>query len=329
MSNITNTRFEIIQKSITIKDNNEQGLYIEGIANSGLKDLSNDIITKEAMEQIVKQATNHNLHMQHSTEFQDIIGTIEKAELTDEGILIRSRILDEYKDVIHSRLTQGIKLGLSVSGLCKRDEDNYHKITEWELLEISLTPIPCDQNTMGTVQIAKSFKEIINPMDKKMEDNNMTNKELTEEQVIDLINEAFNAKQEEFLETIRNELKDEFQASIDEIIKRIETLESQIGDGTSSGNEGNEDNDAEQDEDNDGEDKSQGEDGDTSSEGKEGDNIQAMINKAIDDKLNTYLKDAGNDTSFKYKDEKEKNDEGEDEGKEVKTFTPSQLAKMI
>jgi len=244
-------QFRIINKEIS-SNVDEQTLYITGIANSGTEDLVGDTVTRQALEQICTDATNHNLHLDHDTGLEGLIGTIVEAELVDEGVLIKARILDERRDEIESLLQQGVKLGLSISGVTTCNDENPSLIDEWILTEVSLTPIPCDQATMGTVAIAKSFKEFIDINGKTKQQNNNDEEEkeeeeetsteteesggdnmaeetiITEENVIELINTAFAEKQEEFLETIRGELKEEYESKINAQEERIAALEAQI-----------------------------------------------------------------------------------------------------
>ena len=278
--------FRLINKEIS-SNVDEETLYITGIANSGQEDLVGDTVTQQALEQICADAPNHNLHLDHDTEFDGIIGTITGAELVDEGVEIRARILDERRAGIESLLNQGVKLGLSVAGLTQCNEDNPSLIDEWILTEISLTPVPCDQRTMGTVHIAKSLRQLLDETDtskaepetdtivvedvsvevdgKDMGTGTLTIKDtvdvsddcetketphkeeeddvgetedggqdmadeniMTEDAVIELINTAFAEKQEELLETIRGELKDEYEAKLNAQEERIASLESQV-----------------------------------------------------------------------------------------------------
>ena len=248
--------FCIINKEIS-STVDESTLYITGIANSGTEDLVGDTVTQQALQQICDAATNHNLHLDHDTMLEGIIGTITEANLVEDGVEIKARILDEKRDQIESLLKQGIKLGLSIAGVTKCNDENPSLIDEWILTEISLTPIPCDQATMGTVEIAKSFKQVINSItglnktkietnkqgtleeekeepqkeDKPKEDGgeNMAEENtMTQDAVIELINTAFAEKQEELLESIRTELKDEYEAKFNAQEERISALESQI-----------------------------------------------------------------------------------------------------
>lgn len=212
----------IVDKNIQATSNEEdEMLTIVGIANTGQRDLVGDVLTNEALQDICRQATKHNLHLDHDTSLDGVLGPITSAELTNDGVEIRANIVNtEYAKKIRELLSNGANLGMSVSGVT---DTTTHNLTSWDLTEISLTPLPCDQGTMGSVRIAKSFAEVIK---QTMETNTMAEEQITVEQVIELINEAFNERREEFLEAIRQELKNEYDVVINELRERIESIEA-------------------------------------------------------------------------------------------------------
>lgn len=214
--------FMIVDKNIQATSNEEdEMLTIVGIANTGQRDLVGDVLTNEALQDICRQATKHNLHLDHDTSLDGVLGPIISAELTNEGVEIRANIVNtEYAKKIRELLSNGANLGMSVSGVT---DTSTHNLTSWDLTEISLTPLPCDQGTMGSVRIAKSFAEVVK---QTMETNTMAEEQITVEQVIELINEAFNERREEFLEAIRQELKNEYDVVINELRERIESIEA-------------------------------------------------------------------------------------------------------
>lgn len=225
--------FRVINKNIEATTNEEGVLHIRGIANTGLEDVGGDTFTTDALLSITEQATSHNLHMDHDSTIDGVLGPITSAELTDEGVVIDADVVNsQYKEKIRELLGGGARFGLSVSGVSLLDKNNKHDINNITLTEISLTPIPCDQATMGSVTIAKSFAEIFRENDcdiveveKMVEESNITKQE-----AIDLINEAFNERRQADLEEIRGELKNEYEVQIKELEARIETLESQAQD---------------------------------------------------------------------------------------------------
>lgn len=234
---MTTKQFKIIAPITKTSDGDDGAVYIEGIANTGQEDLAGDIITRDALTQIVNQLPNRNLHLDHVKDFDGILGPIVASELRDEGAWFKARLVDERKDIIQSYLEQGVHFGTSISGDCNYEEGSMSNIISWDLVELSLTDIPCDQGTMGTVSLSKSFDGILQSIKQKqlilqeeeMEEESMAEEEVTyttEEAVIELINTAFNERKDEFLEQIRDEVKTEYESVIGELTSRVEALEN-------------------------------------------------------------------------------------------------------
>ena len=319
----------------------EDTLYLVGIANTGCEDLVGDIVTSDALEQICNQIPRHNLHMDHDSTIDGVLGPLVDGWLDADGVHFKARILDEKRDLIESYLGQGLNMGASISGLCEYEDGSTSDIASWQLTEISLTPIPCDQATMGTVSIAKSFLDAVQAVQavqtKNQEDiehsegeNMAENEEITIEKIEELINTAFNEKQEDLIETVRSELKSEYEAAINELKERIETLESQEAavedekpaeeEGTQSPAVDGEGESKATDEEEE-EDEKPSDDEDKEDEEKSLPDFESMIEKAVQ----KSIKDIFNPKqapSFQY----EKNNE-EEESK--KGYTPRELAEML
>jgi hypothetical protein len=221
-------KFELINKNIQTNPADEV-LHIRGLANTGNTDIAGDTLTREALLDICNQATQHNLHIDHDETIDGVLGPITRAELTPEGVEIDADILEgKYTSRIRDLLEHGVRLGMSVRGLAERAGGNFVRVV---LTEISLTPLPADQSTLGSVVIVKSFGELARRVvgfdDENLEEDNMADEVITKDVVIELINTGFNERKEEFLETIRNELKDEFGVVLGELKERVEKLEAQ------------------------------------------------------------------------------------------------------
>jgi hypothetical protein len=221
-------KFELINKNIQANPADEV-LHIRGLANTGNTDIAGDTLTREALLDICNQATQHNLHIDHDETIDGVLGPITRAELTPEGVEIDADILEgKYTSRIRDLLEHGVRLGMSVRGLAERAGGNFVRVV---LTEISLTPLPADQSTLGSVVIVKSFGELARRVvgfdDENLEEDNMADEVITKDVVIELINTGFNERREEFLETIRNELKDEFGVVLGELKERVEKLEAQ------------------------------------------------------------------------------------------------------
>lgn len=221
-------KFELINKNIQANPADEV-LHIRGLANTGNTDIAGDTLTREALLDICNQATQHNLHIDHDETIDGVLGPITRAELTPDGVEIDADILEgKYTSRIRDLLEHGVRLGMSVRGLAERAGGNFVRVV---LTEISLTPLPADQSTLGSVVIVKSFGELARRVvgfdDENLEEDNMADEVITKDVVIELINTGFNERREEFLETIRDELKDEFGVVLGELKERVEKLEAQ------------------------------------------------------------------------------------------------------
>lgn len=313
----------------------EDTLYLVGIANTGCEDLVGDIVTSEALEQICNQIPQHNLHMDHDSTIDGALGPLVDGWLDTDGVHFKARILNEKRDLIESYLEQGLNMGASISGVCEYEDGSTSDIASWQLTEISLTPIPCDQATMGTVQIAKSFLDTVQAVQAVQKNNkpesegeNMAeNEEITIEKIEELINTAFNEKQEDLIESVRSELKSEYEAVINELKERIETLESQGQESSedkpaeeegaqSPAVEGEGENKATDDED---EDKPSDDDEDDEEE-KSLPDFESMIEKAVQKSIKNIFNPKAA-PSFKY----EKHEQEESK----KGYTPRELAEML
>ena len=329
-------QFNIFQESVKSVTTEDDELYITGIANTGERDLVGDIVTETALQEIATQAINRNLHFNHNGNYDDtlseltesIIGVITSAEVVDEGVEIKAKILPKHVEVVRYFLENDVKFGLSISGKAHYVENSWEEIESWDLTEISLVPIPCDQGTMGTVQISKSFNEFIKSLKPQLEDKNMAdnNEGITIEDVQELINTAFNEKEEELLEQIRGELKEEYEAVINEMKERIETMESQLQDSNQS-NGG--DGDGEGEGSGTGEGKGEGEDEKPKPE-EEDEEEEKRINSIVEKRVETLMNEifGKHSPSFGYKNQKHQESPGDDDDGN-KSYTPREIAKII
>lgn len=345
-------KFNVLQKNI-ITTEDDGAFYITGVANSGKTDLVGDIITSEALEQICTQATIHNLHWNHNTEeISDMIGTITDANITEGGVEIRARVFDEYKGQISSYLAQGAKFGLSVAGTCEYEPGSDSLIREWNLTEISLVPIPCDQQTMGTVRVSKSFTDALCGIyaTKDLEVENMADEAyITEEKCVELINIAFNEKEEELREAILTEIKNEYDPILNVLRERVDALEAadaeepeeteeeevvEVVDETEEVTETTEETDDEEDE---GKETQKEDDPATSPEeteeetededddGEEEDDDKKSLEETIDDLLSKRLEELRQTPQFEY----DNNKHVEEEVETKKAYTPHELAHKV
>jgi hypothetical protein len=226
--NMVKKEFQIVNPDMvqavykSVGDGDE--LYIKGIANSGLEDRVGDIVTEDALKSICEQATHCNLHLEHGRQIEDVIGTITEATLVEEGVQLVARIRNKFKQFMQELFDDGIKLGLSIAGLVEYEENNMSNIKAWDLTEVSLVAIPCDRNTMGTV----TSKSITEQIQKLLEADKMA-EEITQETIVNLINEAIAQVQEDVdakFEEVKTSIT-ELEAKINELATQEEETEEE------------------------------------------------------------------------------------------------------
>ena len=129
--------------------------------------------------------SNKNLHGDHEYGlFTGLLGSINKVLDSDNDTLkIGATILSKYAPDIKEMLDIGVNLGLSIGGApteYDRNRDGGWNVKDARLYEISLTSMPANMDTLGTVTTAKGvvegtcFAGVCNKILKNMETKNMT-----------------------------------------------------------------------------------------------------------------------------------------------------------
>lgn len=138
-------------------ENKDGTLTIIGVASTTNKDLANDIVSPEVLQSLAHQATKVNLHRDHVKRYEGGIGSILEAWVDDNQLWIKARILSEYAHEIKERLDIGMKFGFSISGFPRKQRTPEGMlIVDYDLKEISLTYIPTNWDTYGTVRIVEN-----------------------------------------------------------------------------------------------------------------------------------------------------------------------------
>ena len=244
---------------------NENGtLDIIGIASTTNQDLQKDIILPSAIESMKKQllTSNRNLHGDHEYGlFTGLLGTINKVLDSDNNILkVGATILSKYAPEIKEMLDIGVNLGLSIGGApteYDRNKDGGWTIKNARLDEISLTGIPANMDTLGTVTTTKNgivegncIAGVCNKIIKNMESNHMANEDNNKpdniedpqkQDTVDLkseiqtiVDELWSEKEEGIIEKITNNVKSEIQDIVQEEVQNNEPAQD-------SGNDSNND----------------------------------------------------------------------------------------
>ena len=220
-------------------------ILLEGIASTTSRDLHDEIVSLKAIESMANQAQTLNIHGDHFYHLEDTIGAIKEATVEDNQLRIKFLITKKHTPDIQDLLETGVNLGLSIGGYVTSYDEKNRIINAIELHEISLTAMPANWDTFGTVTSNKGLIEstcitgACHAIVKKLESENMDEKPieepttkaeevpaeeipaeeetvgLTEEKVIELINEYMAEKEE----TIAQEITDKIQSQLETIVE--------------------------------------------------------------------------------------------------------------
>ena len=203
------------QKKYSLNDDGT--LTITGVFSTTNKDLDGEIVSPQALASLQRQAVGLNLHMDHNHNYDGGMGVITESHIEANQVYVTAVILSEYAPGILERLNLGMNFGFSVGGIPVVNNLNPQIIDDFVLLEISLTLLPANWDTFGTVEakgVVKSkcltgachyiIKNSKNIMKKEYEDGS---KQDLEQMVINLVNEAFANKEQVIIDEFRNELQ--------------------------------------------------------------------------------------------------------------------------
>lgn len=250
------------QQKYTLNDDGT--LDIIGTASTTSQDLQKDIMLPSAINSMKKQllTSNKNLHGDHEYGlFTGLLGSINKVLDSDNDTLkIGATILSKYAPDIKEMLDIGVNLGLSIGGApteYDRNSDGGWNVKNARLDEISLTSMPANIDTLGTVTTTKNgivegncIAGVCNKIIKNMESNHMANEDNNKpdniedpqkQDTVDLkseiqtiVDELWIEKEEGIIEKITNNVKSEIQDIVQEEVQNNEPAQD-------SGNDSNND----------------------------------------------------------------------------------------
>lgn len=229
---------DTLEKSVEL--NSDGTLTVEGVASTTNVDLQDEVVSISAIESMRKQATNLNLHGDHHYNlFDGVIGSITEAKTTDNGALyIKATILSKYAKDIKDMLDIGINLGFSIGGI---PEFKGREVSDIKLLEISLTAMPANWDTFGTVEVSKGLFEstcisgacynIQKEAMKNMANNDEVNDSLTFDDVKNLFNELMAEKEQTLSEDIISKITPELEKIAQEVYDKNTPQDDNTDDG--------------------------------------------------------------------------------------------------
>lgn len=228
-------------------------ILLEGIASTTSRDLHDEIVSSTAIESMSEQALALNIHGDHWYGLEDVIGAIKDASAEDKQLHIKFLITKKHTPDIKDLLETGVKLGLSIGGYVTSYDEKNRIINAIELHEISLTAMPANWDTFGTVTTSKGLVKsnciagACHAIVKNLGEETMVNKEIkTKEETsneeetsgltLDDVREVFNELMAEKEETIVQEMTDKVQAQLESIAEaKVQEL---LDEGSSSDEEG-------------------------------------------------------------------------------------------
>lgn len=184
-----------------------------------------DIVTREALESLSKQLVGLNVFLDHVYDYDNVIGVVKSSELSDDKLYATVAVTKDYQEDIKSKIEFGVNLGFSIGGFADRDKNNANLISDFNLLEISLTPLPANLDSYGSVtskngvmvgncitQLCYKMLKSENMTENIPQDNN--EETLTFDKVKDLIDEAITEKEEQITADIMSNI----QSQIDDVV---------------------------------------------------------------------------------------------------------------
>lgn len=159
-------QFASAQIKVTAPYTPNEKLFIAGIANANIVDRVQERIDPRGLD-LQNYLKNRQLLAHHS--YYHPIGQVEELEVQDDGVYFRGWIgdpskgeLTEMQKEIRSLVSQGILRTVSVGFIPKKiraplfDDNGQLQeptvIESWELLELSIVAIPCNQDSLFSIR---------------------------------------------------------------------------------------------------------------------------------------------------------------------------------
>lgn len=235
------TNFDVVEYKL-----NENGtLDIEGIASTINKDLQGDKMLPSAIESMKKQilALGKNLHGDHKPFlFNGLLGAVNKVyDSNNDKLHIGATVLSKYAPDIKEMLDIGVNLGYSIGGAATKytlNKSNGLDIADVYLDEISLTAMPANLDTLGTVttqkgvvegtcingichQLAKNLKKNRDEEINMSEENNQqNNSEELDSKIKSAVDELWSEKEQGLVDAITESIKPEIKNIVQEEMNR-------------------------------------------------------------------------------------------------------------
>ena len=233
-------------EDFTQKNTEENGrMLLEGVASTTNKDLMGEIISPEALKSMAQQATSVNIHGDHNYGLNDVIGAVKEVIPGPDNFRVKFLVTKKHTPAVRDLLETGVNLGLSIGGFVHDYDHRTKTIKNIKLNEISLTPMPANMDTFGTVHeedgLTKSncltgacyhiISLEVNRMtdnteqqsqnkteEKQTEEKQNESENLTRENAVDLFNELMASEKQGIVDDLKSGLEDMVKSTVNDML---------------------------------------------------------------------------------------------------------------
>jgi len=154
----TNNQFMLYASTITPKtDANDGELILTGMASSNSKSLYGEVMSETALQRMCTDAVGLPILYDHEGKMKSIAGVVKNAYLQDNDLYLDFSILPRFQEEIRELIDFGVLLGLSIGGHVSSFDMKNGLVEDITLVEVSLTPVPANRDTHGTVKIKQNI----------------------------------------------------------------------------------------------------------------------------------------------------------------------------
>jgi len=217
-----NKKFKMVMPLVKGETEKDGHYYIKFALSTTNEDLEGEEVSEACLDDMISQAKNLNSFQNHLYGLDDIIGPIvdswkQKGENGIQQMWIKVRVRPSMKDTIKELIDTGVRLGGSIGGSYIEDRiENGKRILEKiNLLEGSLTPIPVNQDTLGTAsednpEIGKGCQNgMCSQIIKSIKNKYYKNSEVEDVSDTDMMEDLYNTTSK----VIKEELGKEYQVN--------------------------------------------------------------------------------------------------------------------
>ena len=155
---INNNKFMLYASTITPKTDADDGeLILTGMASSNSKSLYGEVMSETALQRMCTDAVGLPILYDHEGKMKSIAGVVKNAYLQDNDLYLDFSILPRFQEEIKELIDFGVLLGLSIGGHVSSFDMKNGLVEDITLVEVSLTPVPANRDTHGTVKIKQNI----------------------------------------------------------------------------------------------------------------------------------------------------------------------------